>query len=195
MLFDEMKIQSNLVFDKHTNELIGIVDLGDATVNYATLDNIDELATHVLVFYVRGQEAELKFCAAYHATSGDTSYQIMPLFWKVVGLLKIYCSLQVVATVSDAASFNRKFYRMHRSLQRNAVDDSVVYKTTNIFRPDHEIFFSSKPVKIACSIQAVVVFRQFRQWYMWNDGKYLLWQHIVGVYKNDQDMLLLNIKS
>ena len=48
--FDEMKIQSNLVFDKHTNELIGFVDLKDATVNYATLDNIDELATHVLVF-------------------------------------------------------------------------------------------------------------------------------------------------
>ena len=29
MSFDEMKIQTNLVFDKHTNELIGFVDLGD----------------------------------------------------------------------------------------------------------------------------------------------------------------------
>ena len=150
LLFDEMKIQSNLVFDKHTNELIGFV-------------NIDELETHVLVFYVRGLATELKFCAAYFATTGDTSYQIisyqiMPLFWKVVSLLEICCSLQVVATVSDGASFNRKFYRMHRGLHRNAVDDSVVYKTINIFRPDHEIFFSSKPIKIACSIQAVVVF-------------------------------------
>ena len=163
LLFDEMKIQSNLVFDKHTNELIGFVDLGNATVNYATLDNIDELETHVLVFYVRGLATELKFCAAYFATTGDTSYQIisyqiMPLFWKVVSLLEICCSLQEVATVSDGASFNRNFYRMHRGLHRNAVDDSVVYKTINIFRPDHEIFFSSKPVKIACSIQAVVVF-------------------------------------
>ena len=28
LLFDEMKIQSNLVFDKHTSELIGFADLG-----------------------------------------------------------------------------------------------------------------------------------------------------------------------
>lgn len=34
LLFDEMKIQSNLVFDKQTNELIGFVDLGDPDVNY-----------------------------------------------------------------------------------------------------------------------------------------------------------------
>ena len=33
--FDEMKVQSNLVFDKHTNELIGFVDLGDEDVNTA----------------------------------------------------------------------------------------------------------------------------------------------------------------
>lgn len=131
--------------------------LGGATVNYATLDNIDELATHVLVFYVRGLATEFKFCAASFATTGVTSFQIMPLFWKVVSLLEISCSLQVVATVSDGALFNRKFYRMHRGLQRNAADDSVVYKTINIFRADREIFsftmslISSKPV-------------QFRQW-------------------------------
>ncbi len=33
--FDEMKIQSNLVFDKHSNELIGFVDLNDEDVNVA----------------------------------------------------------------------------------------------------------------------------------------------------------------
>ena len=56
-----MKIQSNLVFDKHTNELIGIVDLGDATVNYATLDNIDELATHGLFFMSEDKKQSLSF--------------------------------------------------------------------------------------------------------------------------------------
>lgn len=40
-----MKIQENLVWDKHTGELIGL--------NYATLQKVDELATHVLVFLVR----------------------------------------------------------------------------------------------------------------------------------------------
>ena len=66
------------MFDKHTNELIGFVDLGDATVNYATIDNIDELATHVLVFYIRGLATDLKLCSLlcnyrYHFFSNHAS--------------------------------------------------------------------------------------------------------------------------
>ena len=32
-----MKIQYDLVWDKHSGDLIGYVDLGDMEVNYATL--------------------------------------------------------------------------------------------------------------------------------------------------------------
>ena len=39
ILFDEMKIQENLVWDKHSGELIGFVDLGDINVSFATLKN------------------------------------------------------------------------------------------------------------------------------------------------------------
>ena len=53
ILLDEMKIQENPVWDKHTGELIGFVDLGDTTINYATLSNVQELATHVLVFLIK----------------------------------------------------------------------------------------------------------------------------------------------
>ena len=52
ILLDEMKIQEDLVWDKHTGELIGFVDLGDTTINYAMLSNVQELATHVLVFLI-----------------------------------------------------------------------------------------------------------------------------------------------
>ena len=38
LLFDEMKVNSNLVFDKVTSELIGYVNLDDLEENYATLD-------------------------------------------------------------------------------------------------------------------------------------------------------------
>ena len=33
---DEMKVQENLVWEKHTGELIGYVDLGDINANYGT---------------------------------------------------------------------------------------------------------------------------------------------------------------
>ena len=48
--FDEMKIQENIVWDKHSGELIGFFDLGDININYATLENVQKLATQVLVF-------------------------------------------------------------------------------------------------------------------------------------------------
>ena len=54
ILFDEMKVQSGLVWDKNSGELIGYVDLGDPDTNYATLDAEDHIATHALVFMVKG---------------------------------------------------------------------------------------------------------------------------------------------
>ena len=47
ILFHEMKIQENIVWDKHSEELIEFVDLGDINIIYATLENIQKLATHV----------------------------------------------------------------------------------------------------------------------------------------------------
>ena len=41
-----MKIPDDLVWDKHTGELFGFVDLGDPDLNYAALKNTNELATH-----------------------------------------------------------------------------------------------------------------------------------------------------
>ena len=42
LLFDEMKVQSNLVFDKVTGELIAFTDLGDLDLNCAVLDKSDD---------------------------------------------------------------------------------------------------------------------------------------------------------
>ena len=48
--FDEMKILLKLVFDKHSNELIGFVDLGEEELNVSS--GSSHLATHALVFFV-----------------------------------------------------------------------------------------------------------------------------------------------
>ena len=47
MLMDEMKIQENLVWYKHTGDLIGHVDFGDTELTYATLQKSTDIATHV----------------------------------------------------------------------------------------------------------------------------------------------------
>ena len=76
LLFGEMKVKSNLVFDKNTGELIGFTDLGDLELNFAVLDKSEEIATHALTFLVRGVCTELKFCLAHFATTGVTAVQL-----------------------------------------------------------------------------------------------------------------------
>ena len=48
-----MKIQEDLAWYKHTGELIGFADIGDIETNYATLKDVQELASHVLGFLVK----------------------------------------------------------------------------------------------------------------------------------------------
>ena len=138
--FDEIKIHEKLVFDKHSGQLIGYVDLGDPDLNYSTFKNTDDLATHALVYYLRGLASDLKFSFAYFATKGVTSYQLMPIFWEAVFILEVTCKLYVIATVSDGASPNRKFFRMHSSMD-NCMDSDVVYRTRNLYAPNRFIWF------------------------------------------------------
>ena len=97
LLFDEMKIRSNLVFNKHTEKLIGFLDLGDPQINYNMLEDESKLATYVLCFYLRGIATNLKYSFAHFATSGATATQMFPLFWEAFSHLQFNCNLWVIA--------------------------------------------------------------------------------------------------
>ena len=107
---------ANLVLDKTTGELIGFTDLGDPELNFAALEKVDMIASHALAFIVRGMCTELKFCLAHFATTGITAAQLMPIFWEAICVLEVTCNLWVIATTSDGASPNRRFYRLHKPL-------------------------------------------------------------------------------
>ena len=127
--FDEMKIQAGLVLNKVTGELICFVDLGDPDVNFAVFEK-SELATHVLVIFVRGFATDLKFALANFGTCGITAFQLVPVFWKVVGILELTCNLWVVSATSDGASPNRKFFRIHFGLDGDADKEGVYHVKT-----------------------------------------------------------------
>ena len=139
--FDEMKIQSGLVWDKVTGELIGYVDLGDPDTNFAVFEKV-ELASHVLVLFVRGLYTDLKFALANFGTQGITSYALVPIFWKAVSILEMTCNLWVIAANSDGASPNRKFFRLYFGLDGGSGKD-VVYRMKNMFAMYRYIYFFS----------------------------------------------------
>ena len=74
LVFDEMKVQENLVWDKTTEKLISFVDLGDRDLNYATLQNAQQLATHILIFMVKSIANPLSYSFATFATNTLISY-------------------------------------------------------------------------------------------------------------------------
>ena len=190
ILMDEMKIQEDLVWDKHTGDLIGYVDLGNTELNYATLKKSDEVASHVLVFLVGSIVNPMKFTLANFGTKNVTALQLFPLFWKAVGILEDKCKLAVVAVTSDGASSNRTFYRMHSKLQK-AHEFSchrVVYKTLNTFSDEvRYIYFICDPPHIIKTARNNLSHSSFGKSsrLLWNDGYFLTWDHISRIVSED----------
>ena len=140
LLWDEMKIKENLVFDKHTCELVGFTDVGDINNQ---LDKVEQqcqspkgahsVATHMLLFMVRGMFSSLEFPYAHFATRGVTADSLYPIVWEAVQRLE-WSGFNVIAFSCDGASPNRKFYKMHGT-------SGLTYKTTNPFSEDRDIYF------------------------------------------------------
>ncbi len=184
--FDEMKIQSKLVFDKHSNELVGFVDLGEEELNLSS--GSSDLATNALVFFVRGAASDLKYALGYFLTKDVTSYQIMALFWKAVSVLELECNLWVIAAVSDGASPNRLFYQLHADLVEPGCDDVINY-TPNLFAPSRNIyFFSDAPHLLKTTRNCLFNCGSGKRTrYMWNNGRYMLLDHVAQLYYSDLD--------
>ena len=87
-----MKIQENLVWPKQTGDLIGFVDIGDVNLNYATLQETNAIAPHILVFLLRSAVNPFKFILANFATKNTTASQIFPLLWKAVAIFETQCA-------------------------------------------------------------------------------------------------------
>ena len=191
IVMDEMKIQSDLVFDKHSGDLIGFVDLGDPVTTYASLGESDVMATHALAFLVRGMCSDLKHVIAYYFTENVTSYQLMSVFWKVVGVLELSLNLPVCATVNDGASANRKFFDLHFQLVSHLECD-VVYKVPNLFATSRFIYFfpdSCHLIKTARNCLYNSGSGSCSR-LMWNNGSYMMFRHIADLFYSDQEFAL-----
>ena len=93
LLLDEMKVQESLVWDKHTGELIGYVDFGDSDINLATLENVETIATHVLVMMVRSIVNPFNFPWQLTQTSSSLYFGRQSAFWNLSVILKFWLLL------------------------------------------------------------------------------------------------------
>ena len=101
LLWDEMKVKENLVFDKHVRQLTGFIDVGDI---HNHLDNSErqctyrdknananlksDVSTHMLMFMVRGLLTDLEFPYALFSTKGASVDVLVPVVLEAVRRLE-----------------------------------------------------------------------------------------------------------
>lgn len=92
--------------------------------------------------------------------------------------------------ISDGASPNRRFYRLHKALDGDA-DKDVCYRTINLFALHRFISFFDAPRLVKTARNCLLHPGDGRcTRYMWNNGLGILWQHITQMFCQDIDNVL-----
>ncbi|CAC5399626.1 unnamed protein product [Mytilus coruscus] len=143
ILFDKIKIKSDLVYDKHTGELIGYCNLDKVGNQIMDMErsfkegSSNDIAKYMLVLMVRDVATDLKFPLAGFATLSITADFLCPIIWKAIRILETSAAqLKVLFLTCDGASANRIFLNL-----QGQVND-FVYFTENPFSEDvRKIYF------------------------------------------------------
>ena len=190
---EEMKIQQNLVWDKHTGEFIGYVDIGEIELNYATLPIVNGIASHVMVFLVCSIVNPFKFSLANFATRDIQASQIFPLLWKAVEMCELN-SLKMIAVTCDGASANRKLSKIHFHLTFDDdvnPDVDVTYRTRNLHSLQEKRFtYFISDVPHLLKTNRNCLYNSGSGKYtrcMWKGGMFSLWNHIADISYEDRE--------
>lgn len=147
IIFDEMKIKEGIVYDKHTSEVIGFVNLGDVTNQLLEFEQLctddgddvcratPHVAKYVNCFMVRGVFVPTTFPYAQFATTGASADELFPLVWEAVKRIELL-GLKVIFMTCDGASPNRRFFKMHSKAR-----GEITYKTPNIYSNDGRFIY------------------------------------------------------
>ena len=143
---DEMKIRSGLLFRKHTGELLGFSNLGEANENLQNLvetlnskSTTKSMAEEVLVFMLRHiSKPSTSFPVAMYPSVALSGEKLYPLVFEVIETLELH-GFPIVSITSDGNSPNRKFYRIC------GLDTTPAYKTPNPYAKNRDIYFFCDP--------------------------------------------------
>ena len=130
LMFDEMKVKEDLVYDKRTGELIGFVNLGDINDHLqhfeqtlsSDISDQPNLASSMLVFMVKGIFTRLEFLYAHFPCSSLTAEFLYPIVWDAIQRLEAL-GLKVLVLMCDGAGPNWKFFPTTQGPRRCSAQD------------------------------------------------------------------------
>eukprot|EP00795_Rhopilema_esculentum_P005771 gene5771-11054_t len=132
-----MKIKANLVFD--TGNLIGFTDLGDPELNYGTIKKVDELASHAMVFLLRGVCTDLWYS---FASFGPQRVRCQELKFSCCSG-RLSASWNALATYGHQSTFRYQTRRNHKEREAYATTKQRGYNT-NAGRPCESDWFETE---------------------------------------------------
>ena len=186
LIFDEVKVQEGLVFDPAVWELIGFTDFGEDEHNTSVTSACkpeENIATHVLRFFVKRLFSNFELPCAYFLTRGITAPKLNRIFWQGVSLLHGF-GLTILLSICDGASENRTFISMNGTNQFKG-------RGFNRFsrRP---IYFFSDPPHLVKKLRNNLYnsgFKDNRPRFtrtLTLNKQYVLWDHIYSVYQREK---------
>ena len=164
LLMDEMKIQADLVYDKHTGKitilckhalcmaakigaLIGFTNIGEVNNHLNDFERslkednpVTPLATSMLVIMIRGLFSNISFPYAQFPCTELSGYHLYNIFWEAVGRQEL-CGFRVMGLICDGLSANRRLFRISSSETAG-----IPYKVLNPYSDNGRyIYFFSNP--------------------------------------------------
>ena len=145
-----MNFKSNLVYSRTPGKMVDFTEMENRNDEFKTFHEKLEreqsagklerlLASHVIVYIVRGIFSNLSYPFAFFASTGFTPSELYPCTIEATRVLTCL-GFHVRAYVSDGASASRKFYK------KIYLEDEVYYWTWNIFEIGQKIYlFSDVP--------------------------------------------------
>ena len=116
---------------------------------------------------------------------------MFPLLWKAISICEMN-ELKILAVTCDGASPNRKLFRMHFHMTQDDemnIDTDVTYRTPNLFSPDkHFVYFISDAPHLLKTARNSLYHSGSGRYtrYMWNNGAFLIWNHVSEIFYEDR---------
>lgn len=211
--FDEMKLKEGLVYDKHSDQLVGFVALQGVSNHLLDVERQchsdtpqpPTLASHMLVVFIRGVFIHFNFPLAQFPSHGLTAYHLYPIITEAIMQLELY-GFRVISLTSNGAASNRKLYQMmHHGW--NELPYHVPYKMPNPYTTEARFiyFISDVPhlikttrncwansyahsfkrrLWVSCFLSHDLTCDQDQMFLILQiNGKDISWQHMIRVYE------------
>ncbi|XP_078492048.1 uncharacterized protein LOC144747713 [Ciona intestinalis] len=179
---DEMKIKENLIMKYGKVE--GFVEW-----------EINELATHIIVFYLRSIKKEISMPIAWWPTKVTPASRIALMFWKIVCACEKK-NVHINCVIADGYSINRKFFHLVSLTKFSLDNDDCVYTAPNPYSANRAIFLCLDPSHLIKTIRNSFYASRpggSRYLNMLGPGHDILWEHVAKLYEMEKSMPLTSI--